>query len=615
MIEKLIKAGATVLAVAMLAACGGENGPETGKAIETALSSNTTVAAAPTRTPETEPARAQRLDHLLPSPTTAKPEAKTAKATARATNAAETKAAGKPTPTGETENATAPAIPRLNITDLAPENPQTNDQVLLQDIYEQIDLEQFALDPDEPIPFVELRGHNQVSLMKYPEVHEHPYLHLFPELKHMASQSERDISYIPFMSVDSATFEGRYTHFDLAGLHNGPTYFIYNPWFEQMQYGTPGRRITPYLPVEQKHLGRQTIEPYWFGHNSTRGILAETVTKLLEEAKLPSAEPYPRDWWTQEKSQSAAGKTYTYVEKDSFVPRDWTLNEYIRTGVQYPGPQSSSFEHRQVEFHNIPQITWEFLDPELPILRVTAHAQQRLPLTNPASPEKPKSKRHQTKYTTRYSVSFVMSLQNRWTSFDDPDRWIVRFGEDLELYLAPPHHVDRGQGKGPSYIPDYWNDNDLEQSRYKPIKQAIDSLAYTPNTELTYPNYWDDTDYMQHRIIGPVLLTVHKSPVLQPGTYSRIPRISQWEAPGHILTEEQVQKIPLKNVAPEGFPLPDDGHEQNIFEVWPNTFRPNAGFPLPGHVMANPHFGPGTETWKKYGMESWEEYDRSLNKK
>ena len=28
MIEKLIKAGATVLAAAMLAACGGENGPE-----------------------------------------------------------------------------------------------------------------------------------------------------------------------------------------------------------------------------------------------------------------------------------------------------------------------------------------------------------------------------------------------------------------------------------------------------------------------------------------------------------------------------------------------------------------------------------------------------------
>ena len=611
MIEKLIKAGTTILAAAMLAACGGENGPETGKSVETGASSNATVAAAPTKTPETEPARAQRLDHLLPSPTTAKPEAKTTKTTARATDAAETKAAGKPTPTGETESTTAPASPRLNITDLVPENPQTNDQVLLQDIYEQIDLEQFALDPDEPI---ELRGSNRASLMKYPEVHEHPYLHLFPELKHMASQSEYDISYIPFMSVKSDTFEGERHHFDLAGLHNGPTYFIYNPWFEQLQYQDPDRRVTPYLSVERKTLGRQTIEPYWFGNNSTRGILAETVTKLLEEAKLPSTEPYPRDWWTEKESQPGR------IDEDSFAPRDWTLNEYIRTGVEYPGPKGSSFKHWQVDFHNIPQVTWEFLDPELPILRVTAHAQQRLPLMNPGSPENPKAKEHSLKYITRYSVSFVMSLQNRWTSFDDPDRWIVRFGEDLELYLTPPHHVDRGQGKGPSYIPDYWNDNDLEQSRYKPIKQAIDWLAYTPNTELTYPNYWDDTDYMQHRIIGPVLLTVHESSVLQPGAYSRIPRISQWEAPGHILTEEQVQKIPLTNVTTSRLhdmlrKNDQNTHGKNIFEIWPNTYRPNAGFPLPGHVMATPNFGPGTETWEEYGMESWEEYDRSLNKK
>ena len=384
MIEKLIKAGATVmLAAAMLAACGGENGPETGKPVETAVSGNATVAAAPTRTPETEPARAQRLDHLLPSPTT-KPEAKTAKTTATTTDAAETKAAGKPTSTGEprdTESATAPASPKLNIKDLAPENPQTNDQVLLQDIYEQIDLEQFALDPDEPIPFTRTQPRpNQVSLMKYPEVHEHPYLHLFPELKHMASQSERDISYIPFMSVDSDTFHENSKHFDLAGLHNGLTYFIYNPWFEQMQYQHPDRRITPYLPTERKYLGRQDAEPYWFGNNSTRGILAETVTKLLEEAKLPSAEPYPRDWWTQH--EYSGQKT---MEPDSFAPRDWTLDEYIRTGVQYPGPEdgTGSFKHWQVEFHNIPQVTWEFLDPKLPIL------QRHRPRPTTAPPDEP----------------------------------------------------------------------------------------------------------------------------------------------------------------------------------------------------------------------------------
>ena len=347
------------------------------------------------------------------------------------------------------------------------------------------------------------------------------------------------------------------------------------------------------------------------------------MTKLLEEAKLSSAEPYPRDWWTQ---GEYSGRKY--MEMDSFAPRDWTLDEYIRTGVEYPGPEAVSFKHWQVEFHSIPQITWEFLDPKLPILRVTAHAEQRLPLTDPASYEPPNRNRYSgNEHITRYSVSFVMSLQNRWTSFDDPDRWIVRFGEDLELYMAPPHHVDRGQGKGPSYIPDYWKDpsnapdywkdNDREPStRYETIKLVKDRLGYTQDTGLTYPDYWDDTDYMQHRIIGPVLLTVHESPVLQPGTYSRIPRISQWEAPGHILTKEQVQKNFIRNVIPSnlnGFIKLEE--EETILNVWPNTRQPNTGFPLPGHVMATPQYGPGTETWKEYGMESWEEYDRSLNKK
>ena len=155
MIEKLIKAGVIVLAAAMLAACGGGSEPETEKGIERRESSSATVAAAPTKTPETEPARAQRLDHLLPSPTT-KPDAAATKTSPRATDAMETKAAEKPTPAGEqgetestvtptrepkeTDSTVTPASPSLNTLDLVPENPQTNDQVLLQDIYEQIDL-------------------------------------------------------------------------------------------------------------------------------------------------------------------------------------------------------------------------------------------------------------------------------------------------------------------------------------------------------------------------------------------------------------------------------------------------------------------------------------------
>ena len=34
---------------------------------------------------------------------------------------------------------------------------------------------------------------------------------------------------------------------------------------------------------------------------------------------------------------------------------------------------------------------------------------------------------------------------------------------------------------------------------------------------------------------------------------------------------------------------------------------PNAGFPLPGHVLTGPKFRDrGTEAWKKYGMEGYD---------
>ena len=180
--------------------------------------------------------------------------------------------------------------------------------------------------------------------------------------------------------------------------------------------------------------------------------------------------------------------------------------------------------------------------------------------------------------STRYSVSFVISLQNRWASFDDPNRWIIRFKDNL--YRTKPWELD---------------------------------------PDLPYPNYWDDTGYMQHRIIGPVVLTVHEwgegmgvtarsndkkrkaaIPVLSPGNYSRVPSTAHWEAPGHILTDEQ------KRIFDVGKACSVIESKQMALEVWPNLSTPNAGFPLPGHVLTGPKQGPGTEAWKKYGMEGYD---------
>ena len=77
---------------------------------------------------------------------------------------------------------------------LIPDNPQTNDEVLLQDIYALMDLDQFALDPNEaiPLPYSTFGGawYNETfrkdhppTLFDYEEVRDHPYLHLLPGLK------------------------------------------------------------------------------------------------------------------------------------------------------------------------------------------------------------------------------------------------------------------------------------------------------------------------------------------------------------------------------------------------------------------------------------------------
>ena len=160
-------------------------------------------------------------------------------------------------------------------------------------------------------------------------------------------------------------------------------------------------------------------------------------------------------------------------------------------------------------------------------------------------------------------MSFVVAFQHRWASFNDPNRHIIRFREQLEPYEWQP--------------------------------QALDP-------ELPYPNYWDDTDFMHHSIIGPVVMTVHDSGVLERGTYSRVPRATRWEAPGHILTDEQVGTASHKHRT-TGRPCKGLGEDLCILRTWPDMQHPNPGFPLPGHVMVSPHFGPGTEAWREAGMD------------
>ena len=311
--------------------------------------------------------------------------------------------------------------------------------------------------------------------------------------------------------------------------------------------------------------------PYWFGNNSVRGVLAETVAELLEEAKLPSTEPAQAPWFQKNPTRR--------TDLEAPEMQKLTMEEFISTTISSEDRWSCSSDHRSrceimQDSHITPWVEWEILHPQLPILKITAHADQTLPLA-PAGLEK----------ISQDDQNFASYLRH----VNEVQRILRDLAAEPLGILRRPEPLDN------------------------PVQGRPGNLRSQPwelDPELPYPNYWDDTDYMQHRIIGPVVLTVHEYrtedgaiPVLKPGNYSRVPSIAHWEAPGHILTDEQKRTFMRRGYSySDSFKNPDG----LAFQVWPKLSTPNAGFPLPGHVLTGPKQGPGTKAWKKYGMEGYD---------
>ena len=566
--------GFMAAALALAAACGGEEEPAApggaGGGAGAGSGQPRVEAVAPAGTQAPLPTRPQRIEDRLLTPTAApKPAEEPEAAQGSGTEP------GAATPPPESMG---PTVGPGGIAGLVPADPRFTDEVLLQDIYARIDLGQFALDPEEPIEFeyntgtaakpvrrVEVDTNTPLeSLMAHPLVHEHPFLHLFPSVQEAVDAQERP-SNLRYAATGRDRFE------DISANRNGLINFIYHPWFHPIRLGQEN------LHARYGHLLRRMYETFRakgltnfrFGDNSTKGILLETVAKLVEEAQLPGVEPAQRAWLKED--------TLIMTNEARFLePRDWTLEEFLSISVSPRGNSDTSNHPLSAVQHVTPQVIWEILHPQLPIVQVTVHSEHALPLTPAGVDPLTRSVFFQR---SKYSVSFVMSFQNRWESFDDPNRWIIRFKEELGhdlFYYTPP-----------------WK---LEE-------------------DLPYPNYWDDTDYMQHRIIGPVVMTVHETPtpnrsepskytVLQPGNYSMVPRITEWEAPGHILTDRQVpteRREMIKGGKYVG-PLIDRPDDPG-FRQWPVLPGINAGFPLPGHILITPSYGPGSDLWREKGMD------------
>ena len=98
----------------------------------------------------------------------------------------------------------------------------------------------------------------------------------------------------------------------------------------------------------------------------------------------------------------------------------WSLAEYLRTPIIVGKKGRYGFKENKYS-HQMPTTQWEFLHPGLPIVRVTNFLRAQMPFRVPG----------EKLGRSDIAVSFVVSFQNRWASFDDPNRWLFRFEEEM----------------------------------------------------------------------------------------------------------------------------------------------------------------------------------------
>ena len=469
---------------------------------------------------------------------------------------------------------------------LIPEDPETNDEVLLQDIYALMDLDQFALNPNQAIPLPDKenmsccgaftkawyseqrREDHPPTLFDYEEVRDHPYLHLFPGLKghvdtfqNMEAEGrglpfDREFQYHPNRDPERLSHNTSWKKPGKRFLSmGGITHFIYHPWFEPVEYrelyngatrsATRLHQLDEYQRIKEDNQQKFAAMPHWFGKNSTRGVIADAVARALEQARRPGVKEHPVPTLNIRHNYLNLGKVAYGGSKN--------LAGHLRTPIEtIYGDQSQDGGYPA---YRLPFVQWEFLHPSLPIIRVTSFVAATLPLANPG--EEPRA--------TGLAVSFVISFQNRWTSFEDPNRWLIRFEDEVK---------------------NIWSEQRINQEFH----------------ERLFPRYWHTNDYMQHRLIGPVIVQVYEHEkqepgAIEPGVYAVEPKVSHWEAPGPILKDEQVLVAPIR------WRNENNKTGIKIVRTAPQGSYPNPGWPLPGHVMTNPATGPGTKIWKDAGLD------------
>ena len=452
--------------------------------------------------------------------------------------------------------------------------PQFSDEVLLQDIYAAIDMTRYAL--NETSPRWKERPISKREL-PFEEYRDHPYLHLFPHLQRHIEDIQEEANATQKSHPKKFQYQLYFQRNDPTAQSNfigryGIEHFLAHPWYEPIGERDFDVRHTD----EFNHSFRTTRTDYnarYFGTTSTRQILADTVGNLLNEAKEEGTEPYELPWENEPQRQVNPPSLTEYI-KMAIAPYD---DGYDRLGIPFPA-------------YTQPQTRWDFLDPHLPVVHVEVYTSTLLPLTNPDNPPTLKDT-YRTHIPipklSEYSVHFVIAFQNRWTSFADQDRWALRFTHNMQTEEQPPPNVGRALD-----FPELWAGGRRCHTSYCLYNETNGALD--PALADRFPNYWDDSDYMQHSIIGPVILQVHSSPVLTPGTYSAAPSITYWPAPGPI--------VPSDKLLSAGDGESENPKEWPVLQRYPYPGRPNPGYPLPGHVYADSGSAPGSTVWTEYDL-------------
>ena len=266
----------------------------------------------------------------------------------------------------------------------------------------------------------------------------------------------------------------------------------------------------------------------------------------LESRIKNGVEPYPINLRAASKPEDLDREEGTRVVN---------IKEYLQQANK--GPENSTYFTK-------PAAHWEFIHPELPIVRVFVEHEVSLPLAQAGG--KPE--------VTKYQASFVISFQNRWQSFDDPNRWLLRFRNTptlMEIAQMPEFwDLEIGQGQVPNKKHITWMNPEWD---------------IAPEAEYGH-RFWHHTDYMQHQLIGPVWIKVVESNVLEPGVASVMPETSQWEAPGPIVPDEHLMAQVVETTRDENRGSINNYAGLEHLKILIAADSPNPGFPLPGHVTA-----------------------------